>query len=174
MAWVSSDAARISGSNIVSAVGKADVTAELCEVVESGWIDVGGAHLLKAWYQSYFGERDRFPEVIDYEVAVNGRGIPSLDLTENGELRVSRLLRRGVAFAWHALHRQSDDLPSIRMAAYISAAPTLIDPDHFTGNVTFCTVPLGFPGYIEPTESSKDIIVILFSEDCRNPLPASV
>ncbi|MET7993368.1 hypothetical protein ABZU76_20965 [Amycolatopsis sp. NPDC005232] len=171
---MSSEAARMAGSDFFDALRKNDVVVELRGVIERGWITVDGAHLLEAWYRSYFGDRDRFSEVIDYEAAVNGRGIPDLDLTEIGESLVSLLLGRGVAFAWAALHQQNDDLPAVWMAAYISAGPTLFDPDKFTGNVTFCTVPLGRPGYIDALKVTKeDIVVALFSEDCRHPLPAT-
>ncbi|MFF4594456.1 hypothetical protein [Amycolatopsis sp. NPDC001319] len=174
MAWMSSEAARIAGADLLDVVRQSDVVVELSGVVEQGWVTVDDAHLLEAWYQSYFGNRGRFSAVIDYEAAVNGRGIPDLDLSGTGEPRVSRLLRSGVAFAWAALFRQNTDLPDVRMAAYVSAGPTLFDPEHFTGNVTFCTVPLGQPGYTDPMKlGEEDIVVALFSEDCRRPLPVA-
>jgi hypothetical protein len=141
-----------------------------------------GAILLTDWYESYYGERARFPETMDYEIAVNGRGIPDYDLVELGEARVSRLLRRGVAFAWAALHEQHRQLPDIRMAARISAAPIwvdlddpddLMDPDGFTGYVTFYAMRSGRPLYTDLVRLTDDVVVALFTEDCGQPLPVA-
>ncbi|WP_326568872.1 hypothetical protein VSH64_45200 [Amycolatopsis rhabdoformis] len=170
MAWMSPEAARIAGADLLDTVSRKDLGAGARSTIRRGWITVDGAHLLKARYKSYFGDRRRFLSVMDYEVAVNGRGIPDLHLTEEGEPRVSRLLRRGISFAWAALVRQSKDLPNVRMAAYVSVSPIMLEPDQFTGNATFCTVPLGQPGYTDPTTLRDEIVVALFSEDCRHPL----
>ncbi|WFE66194.1 hypothetical protein [Micromonospora sp. WMMD714] len=134
-------------------------------------MSIADATLLKAWYESYYGDRSRFPEVMDYEISVNGRGIPDIDLSDVGEERVVRLLRWGTAFAWAALHEQRIKLPEVAVAAYVSAAPTLVDPDHFTGNVTFCTIYSGQAPYIDPAQLSDEIVVSLSTEDCEKPLP---
>jgi len=51
--------------------------------------------------------------------------------------------------------------------------PTLVDPDYFTGNVTFCTRRPGQLAYIEPGRLADEIVTALFTEDCEKPLPAS-
>jgi hypothetical protein len=172
MAWMSSEAARIMGFGFLQTLTQADLIPEFQAPISRGWVVVDGATLLRAWYESYFGERSRFSEIIDYEVAVNGRGIPDIDLIEMGQARVSRLLRRGVAFAWAGLHEQHRQLSDARMAAYISAGPTLVDPEVFTGNVTFCAVRRGQPEYIDPSRLLDEIVIALFTEDCEKALPA--
>ncbi|MFG2000929.1 hypothetical protein ACGFNU_17460 [Spirillospora sp. NPDC048911] len=171
MAWMSADAARIAGRGFFQSIAQDDLISELQAPIDGGWMISDGATLLRAWRESYFGDRSRFSEVVDYEVAVNGRGIPDMDLDSVGEVRVLRLLRRGVAFAWAALNRQHCELPSIRMAAYVSVAPTLFDPAHFTGNVTFCTMGPGRPIYIDPERTGNEIVVALFTEDCEECVP---
>ncbi|MFI9643748.1 hypothetical protein ACIG87_27450 [Micromonospora sp. NPDC051925] len=170
---MSAEAAKIMGRGFFQTVGQDDLLPEFQPVLDSGWTVVNGAILLKGWYESYFGERSRFLETIDYEVSVNGRGIPDLDLAEAREARVPMLLRRGVAFAWAALHVQRSQLPDAKMAAYISAAPTLVDPDYFTGNVTFCAQRPGQLPYIEPERLTEEIVAALFTEDCEKPLSVS-
>jgi hypothetical protein len=132
---------------------------------------IDGAVLLTSWYESYHGERSRLPELLDYEIAVNGRGIPDLDLVEEGEARVFRLLRRGLAFAWAALHQAHMDLPGTTLVSYISASPTLMDPDHFTGNVTFCSTSPGQPAHLDPAHVTTDLVVALSTTDCNHQLP---
>jgi hypothetical protein len=170
VAWISVGAGGIAGPGVLEVTRK-DLIPELQAVVSRGWGVVDDAILLVAWYEGYFGDRSRFPDVMDYEAAVNGRGIPDIDLIEVGEARVSRLLRRGLAFAWAALHEQRNQLPEVEVAAYVSAAPTLVDPDHFTGNVTFCAERPGWPPYIDPMHSVDEIVVSISTGDCKNPLP---
>jgi hypothetical protein len=171
MAWVSVEAAKLVGKGFFQTLSQGDLLAEYQPVLESGWEDVDGAIVLKGWHESYFGERSRFSETMDYEISVNGRGIPSFDLPENRDRRISMLLRRGAAFAWAALHVQRNQLPGVKMAAYVTAAPTLMDPSHFTGNVTFCASRLAQVPYIEPAGLTVEIVAALFTEDCEKPLP---
>jgi hypothetical protein len=117
-------------------VRREELTPQLAEVVDEGWFELDGAYLLKAWHASYHGPR--FDDT-SYEIAVNGRGIPDLDLTEIGAARAKRLLERGIAFARAALSRARDAIPHVEMYAYVSAAPVLCDPAQITGHVTFCT-----------------------------------
>ncbi|MDX6743537.1 hypothetical protein [Actinocorallia sp. A-T 12471] len=107
---------------------------------------------------------------MDLEISVNGRGIPDLDLLEEGEARAATLLRRGTAFAWAALNVQYRHLPQVRMVAYISASPTLFDPDYFTGNVTFCRLRDGQPPYMDPAGRADEFVVALTADDCIRPL----
>lgn len=169
---MSLEAVRIVGSDFLQGVTQDDLFSGYKATLSRGWTVVDDAILLTSWYESYYGRRDRFPTITDYEVAVNGRGIPDADLAEEGEARARRLLRRGAAFAWAALYGQHCQLPETRMAAYVSAAPTLLEPDHFTGNVTFCAMRLGHSPYIDPAGLACEIVFALFTEDCGRPLPA--
>lgn len=62
MAWTSAEAARIVGSGFLQTVTRNDLVPELQEVVSRGWVLIDRAVLLAAWYESYFGERSRFPD----------------------------------------------------------------------------------------------------------------
>ena len=173
MSWMSVGAARILGATFLRTLTQDDLFSGFEATLSRGWVVVDDAILLRSWHESYYGKRARFPEIIDYEAAVNGRGIPDVDLAEVGEARVSRLLHRGAAFAWAALYEQHRQVPEARMAAYISAAPTFMDPTSFTGNVTFCAMRSGQPPYIDPTRLTDEIVVALLTEDCGQPLPPS-
>ncbi|WP_203694926.1 hypothetical protein [Catellatospora coxensis] len=168
---MSARAARIAGGGLVSSVTRDDLVAEWADAASRGWTVDDDAVLLSAWRESYHGDRSAFSETMDYEAAVNGRGIPDLDLTVEGEERAAVLLRRGVAFAWAALHEQYRRLPEVEVAAYVSSAGTLVDPDRFTGNVTFCAVRPGRPPYIDPARLTGDIVVSITTGDCASPLP---
>ncbi|WP_273938064.1 hypothetical protein [Kutzneria chonburiensis] len=65
-------------------------------IFDDRWFELDGAVLLKGWHASYHGDRARFTDTTGYELAVNGRGIPDLDLAEEGEARAERL--RGEAW----------------------------------------------------------------------------
>ena len=171
MAWISAEAARIVGADFLQSLDLGDFPVEFEGAVHGGWAVTDGVTLLASWRKSYFGSRSRFRELIDYEIAVNGRGIPDLDLTEMGVNRVRQLVRRGAAFAWEALYKQRCQLPDIKLASYISAAPTLVDPDYYTGNVTFCTIRAGQPLHIDARSADNEVVVALFTEDCDHPLP---
>ncbi|MFC0548099.1 hypothetical protein [Kutzneria chonburiensis] len=121
-------------------------------IFDDRWFELDGAVLLKGWHASYHGDRARFTDTTGYELAVNGRGIPDLDLAEEGEARAERLRGRGVAFAEAALKRAEKDLPHVEVVAYVSVSPTLFDPDRYTGNVTFCAVRQGDPPYPDAIE----------------------
>ncbi|WP_433183576.1 hypothetical protein [Actinoallomurus sp. CA-150999] len=169
---MSAEAARIVGSGFLQTVTRGDLFVRYEATLSCGWMVVDDAVLLTSWYENYHGRRARFSEITDYEIAVNGRGTPDDDFLEEGEACVSRLLRRGVAFAWAALYGQHRQVPQVRMAAYVSAAPTLLEPDHFTGNVTFCVMRSGCPLYIDPARLTDEIVIALFTEDCGQPLTA--
>ncbi|WP_199510608.1 hypothetical protein [Nucisporomicrobium flavum] len=166
MSWLSAEAEAVGGTHVLSTLRRHDLTPELDAVVKQGWRVVGGAVLLSAWYDSYHGDRSTFPHVMDHEVAVNGRGIPDLDLTEAQRERVPALLRRGIAFSWSALHVQHQQLPDVEMSAYVSVSPALFDADYFTGNVTFCAVRHGERSYIAREFLKDEIVVAIFTRDC--------
>lgn len=171
VAWISAEAARVVGADFLQSLSLDDFPIEFEGVVHGGWTTIEGAVLLASWHKSYFGSRSRFRELMDYEIAVNGRGIPDLDLSEIGMDRVRHLVRRGAAFAWEALYKQKRQFSDIKLASYISAAPTLVDPDYYTGNVTFCTIRAGQPLYIDQRHAGNDVVVALFTEDCSHRLP---
>ncbi|EEP71891.1 hypothetical protein MCAG_02218 [Micromonospora sp. ATCC 39149] len=156
----------VGGAHILETLRRHDLTPELDTVVRHGWRIIDGAVLLASWYESYHGDRLTFSEAMDYEVAVNGRGIPDLDLTEDRYVRVPRLLRRGMAFAWSALRMQHSQFPDIEVSAYVSISPTLFDPDYFTGNVTFCAMRYGERPYIAQELVNDEIVAAIFTKDC--------
>jgi len=121
-------------------------------VFDDSWFELDGAVLLKGWHANYHGDRARFTDTTGYELAVNGRGIPDLDLAEVGEARVERLRTRGMAFAEVALKKAETDVPNVEVVAYVSVSPTLFDPELFTGNVTFCAARPGDPPYVDAIE----------------------
>lgn len=166
MSWLSAEAEMVGGTHILGTLSRHELTPELDVVVRQGWRIVDGAVLLSSWYESYHGDRSTFSETMDYEVAVNGRGIPDLDLTEDRYVRVPRLLRRGMAFAWSALHVQHSQFPDIEMSAYVSVSPTLFDAEYFTGNVTFCSVRHGERPYIDRELLKDEIVAAIFTRDC--------
>ncbi|MFD0522910.1 hypothetical protein [Paractinoplanes durhamensis] len=55
--------------------------------VDDGWtVDERGAWLLRRFLATYSGSPSAFSDVTGYEAAVNGRGIPDLDLDVGGRL----------------------------------------------------------------------------------------
>ncbi|MFB4317448.1 hypothetical protein [Actinomadura sp. 21ATH] len=88
MTMISRDARRILGDAFLDSVRPSDMYAPLREIIEEGWSVEHGAVLLTAFRRSYFGQRSSFPAIGDYEAAVNGRGIPDLDIDLVGSERV--------------------------------------------------------------------------------------
>ncbi|MEU5992275.1 hypothetical protein ABZ806_25170 [Spirillospora sp. NPDC047418] len=140
-------------------------------MLDEGWVTDEGARLLVAFRDSYYGARAGFTHTVDYELAVNGRGVPDLDIEAQGHERARLLMRRGSAFAWAALHAAGLSMPRPLLVARISTAPVLTDPDVFTGHVTFFSS--------HPTETVQlsgdlpDIQILLVSADCTSPLAGS-
>lgn len=141
-------------------------------VIDEGWVRDDGAILLAAFRASYFGERSTFRTIGDYELAVNGRGIPDLDLETQGPERVPLLMRRGCAFAWTALHTACSVMPESPMMARISAAPVLMDPDTFTGHVSFISCRFADAMGWDRITDRSGIQIVLSSEECARPLPS--
>ncbi|MFG1881422.1 hypothetical protein [Micromonospora sp. NPDC049102] len=168
---MSAEAVRIAGDDLVRGVSRRDLPPGVESVLAAGWSVVDDAVVLTDFYESYYGRRDLFNELVDYEAAVNGRGIPDEDISERNASSIPLLLRRGVAFAWAALFEQRTKLPGIQVAAYISVSPILLEPDLFTGNVTFCSIGPGRPLYIDPRNLVQhEIVVEMQTEDCHRPL----
>jgi hypothetical protein len=170
MAVLSDRSGRLLGQEFFSELGVDDLAPAYEVTLARGWKVVDGAVVLAGWYESYHGDRASFPTVMDYEIAVNGRAVPDMDLLEEGDARVVRLLRRGAAFAWAALHAQHRQFPEMSMAGFVSAAPTLFDPGFFTGNVTFCCLRPGEPSSADPAGNEMDYMVSLVTDDCMIPL----
>lgn len=137
MAKISRDAQEILGRDFLQTVHSSDMPSLFRETVHRGWTVEGDALLLTSFREAYFGERSKFSTASDYETAVNGRGVPDLDIEAVGRERIRLLMCRGVAFAWNALHSVNLLFPGRLVTARISSAPIIMDPDTYTGYVTF-------------------------------------
>ncbi|MGW6977445.1 hypothetical protein [Streptomyces sp. NPDC054952] len=130
----------------------------------------GDVTLLAEFRDSYFGERSSFPNAGSYELAVNGRGIPDLDIELTGAERIEPLMRRGVSFAWDALHGAGALSWKPSMLARVSVEPTVMDPDDYTGYVTFFSAKFADEVGMGADFELPGIQVIMSSEDCATPL----
>lgn len=167
----SDEASAILDETAVHYLTQDDVPESFREVVAGGWLLEDGAMLLRLFRDSYFGDRARFTDMLGYEIAVNGRGVPDLDITVGGRDRANLLLRRGLAMAWSALHDASRSFPKVTVFGYVSVSPTLMDPDDWTGNVTFTSGETAHPYF--DVETMPGIVVSLESRECSHALPAS-
>ncbi|WP_331755935.1 hypothetical protein [Streptomyces anulatus] len=171
MARISPSAQEILGKDFLNTVNASDRCDSLCEVVATGWVLDEGATLLSAFRESYVGDRASFSGIGSYEAAVNGRGIPDLDLTGTGDEQIRMLMRRGTAFAWDALHATSVLPWAPPLLARISAAPVLMDPDTWTGYGTFFSSQFEGDLGLDANADLPGIQIVLSSIDCANPLP---
>src|SRR5262245_30429324 len=110
-------------SEILEGLSTADFPLGFEKIVDAGWLVDDDAVLLRRFLDSYHGDRGRFADVVGYEAAVNGRGIPDLDLDPSSPDATLILLRRGVAFAWQALHKAYTHEPRLDVSAYVSVSP---------------------------------------------------
>lgn len=149
-----------------------DVPQVLNDVVAEGWTIDGDAVLLRMMKSSYFGDRTRFSNILGYEMAVNGRGIPDDDIVESGSSSIVALLRRGVAFAWSALHAANVSLPDAVVIGRVMVSPTLMNPQDYTGAFTFWHLP--DLGLVPDVKNSPQIVVLLDSRECQESLPADL
>jgi hypothetical protein len=146
-------------AELVDVAALEDVTtAQLPELFRSavadGWtVDERGAFLLRRFLATYSGSPET--DVTGYEAAVNGRGVPDLDLAVTGRARANALARRGVGFARAALGRLDADYPDHPEAdAYVSIAEVEGDGEIlYVADVTFVTTHPGEPPYLEAPES---------------------
>lgn len=164
------------GLETVAGVSEADIPQSFREVVRGGWyLDESGACLLTRLKDGYYGDRSSFSDVTGYEAAVNGRGIPDLDVVLQGSARAREIARRGYAFAWAALYesRQASNMPVV--TAYLSISRVEMDDDEtYTGSVTFCAHHDGEPPYISDiAQPTYGPILVLASTECDTPLAAS-
>lgn len=170
MSVISPDAEQALGSDFLERLRAADVFLPLRSVVEEGWVSEGGAMLLVAFRDSYFGDRSSFSTVGESETAVNGRGIPEDGIQSSGREKVRDLMRRGVAFAWAALHAANASNQSASLMSRISVEPTLFDPEVVTGYVTFFTAEFASVLGVRPLGEKDGIQILLESADCLEPL----
>ncbi|MFL6113461.1 MAG: hypothetical protein ACJ786_19185 [Catenulispora sp.] len=141
---LSAEASRILEPQGVGDLGDGDAVQGFRELLDGGWFrDDEGAVLIRQLFQGYFGERSRFANVAGYESAVNGRAIPDLDIDPGvvGVERTRILLSRGIGLARYALRRLEGDVPGATVAGYVSVSPSLMDPEFWTGNLTFISYP---------------------------------
>ena len=141
--------------------------------VAEGWTaDERGAWLLRRFLATYSGSPEAFSDVTGYEAAVNGRGIPDMDLTVSGNARAAALAKRGIAFARAALSRLNSEHPVHPPAvAYVSISDVDMDDEVlYVGNVTFVTAHEGEPPYLPDIDGITDNAVLaIYSEECPAP-----
>ncbi|NVI92014.1 hypothetical protein [Actinomadura sp. BRA 177] len=171
MVVISPDAEQVLGPDFLEHLRAVDVCLPLRAVVEEGWITEGGARLLVAFRDSYFGDRSKFSTVGEYETAVNGRGIPEDGIESSGQEKVHHLMRRGAAFAWAALHAANASSQEAPLMSRISVEPTVFDPNVVTGYVTFFAAEFADVLGVRPLGEKSGIQILLESADCLDPLP---
>lgn len=161
------------GDNFVNSVRVSDRYPPLDLVASAGWVLEDGATLLAEFRTSYFGHRSAFVNTGSFEVAVNGRGIPDLDIQATGVGRIDRLMRRGISFAWDALY-EANSLPwKPTLMARVSAGPILTDPETYTGYVTFFSAEFAKEVGVMTEVDLSGLQVIMSTEDCVTPLSGS-
>jgi hypothetical protein len=156
---------------LLQGLSSADLPHGFAEVIDQGWMVDTGAVLLKRFYDSYHGDLDRFSDIVGYEIAVNGRAIPDMDLDPASFNAIRVLFRRGVSFAWEALNKLQEAELAHDVAAYVTVTPTLFDPEQFTGSVTFCSIGRTSTPYMDPESDSGSLVVSLDSSESRGALP---
>ena len=156
----------------LEALSADDVPPGFEEIVDAGWVVDRDAVLLRLLLESYHGDRARFTSIFGYEVAVNGRGIPDMDLDLGDSDTTHVLLRRGVAYAWQALHGAYSHDPGLDVDAYVTVSPTLYDENEVTGNVTFCSGSGSGARYLDVADFTTGALVVLSSSECTHRLPS--
>jgi hypothetical protein len=162
--------AELVGEDALSGVSPNDVPAEFRQTVDDGWTrDERGAWLLRDFAATYHGSAEAFVDLTAYEAAVNGRGVPDLDLTIGGKARAAVLARRGLAFARAALHRLNTDHPDHPpVVAYVSISDEdPADEIPYEGAVTFVTAHDGEPPYVRDLEAvTANAVLAIDSTEC--------
>jgi hypothetical protein len=135
------------------------------KIVKSGWIvEDDGAVLLRRLLASCHGDRQHFTTVTAWENAVNGRGIPDMDVTE-GPDRIARLMYRGAEYARAATAVARRSLPDETVLAYVYVTPSPIDPADRAGTVTFTSPGTGEIPYVSDVAAVDDCVLVSFSSD---------
>ncbi|RFU41154.1 hypothetical protein DZF91_13320 [Actinomadura logoneensis] len=166
MAVMTPDARRVLGDGFVASVRASDIYGR--SIIEDGWVLEEGAALLVAFRKSYFGTRSA--GTVDWELAVNGRGIPDDDITAHGDERIRLLMQRGTAFAWEALRALGSSFPGHPMIARVSISEVMSAPGEFTGYVSFFSAAFAEAMRVERW-GEGEMLLYLFSEECTEPLP---
>jgi hypothetical protein len=156
-------------------VSRDDIPSQFRAVATGGWTqDTDGALLLGALHRSYSGRRSLFTDVTSYEAAVNGRGVPDMDLPDHGPRRVDMLIRRSYSFACEALSQLSRIPEPPLVTAFISIAKTWTEDPVFVGTVTFWARHEGENPYFEVSDTDPDNATMsLELADCDVRGPAS-
>jgi hypothetical protein len=139
------------GAEGVGDTSAGDLPAVFQAAIDDGWtVDERGAWMLRRFRATYHGSPESFTDLTGYEAAVNGRGIPDLDLTTDSRDRAVALARRGVAFAREALRRLDAEHPDHPPAvAYVSISEVDMDDEvAYAGDVTFVTAHAAEPPYL--------------------------
>ena len=138
---------------------------------KGGWTERDGAVLLRGFLENYHGARRHFDDVMDYELAVNGRGVPEEGIKGKGEELIAPILRRGAAFVWEALHDLRSSMPGVVAQGFVTSASVLMDPGEYTGYMTICTVRESGWNYMDMANSESVVGLSIDSEECVWPLP---
>jgi len=158
----------------LTAVSRGDVPEGFQRTVDEGWTrDERGAWLLRNLVATYHGSPEAFSDLTGYEAAVNGRGVPDLDLAVGGKARAEALARRGVAFARAALFRLNAEYPDHPpAAAYISISEVDMDDEIlYVGDVTLVTAHDGEPPYLADIEGvTANAVLAIDSAECLEPV----
>lgn len=162
-------ASRVLGTDFEPRSLNSSFAEQLQWVVSEGWTLDESAAVLRAFQLSYHGSRQRFSRIEGYELAVNGRGIPDDDIDEFAADREKCLLRRGIAFAWDALHEATRTFADLELGGFVSVAPVLMEPSQTTGYVAFCSLK-ELPEPYGEIEKLNRIMVSLSSTECSHPL----
>ncbi|MFE6307610.1 hypothetical protein [Nocardiopsis sp. NPDC057823] len=158
------------GGGFISDLRSGDFPEDFSDVVVDGWVLEDGSALLSKFKRFYFGSRSSFPGPGEYELAVNGRGIPDEDIDTSGIEGVAELLKRGAAFAWEVLYRANLQIPERRVVSRVSVAPIIGDPGMFSGYVTFFSFDYMENLGMNFRENRDDWRIYISSEECSFPL----
>jgi hypothetical protein len=166
--------AQIADEKSLNRVSEADLPEPFRRATSEGWLrDEHGAWLLKYFLETYSSSPAAFADVTGYEAAVNGRGVPDIDLTSDGLDRARDLAKRAYAFARVALYRLSRVPGHPLAAAYVSISSLEMDGDEiYTGSITFTTPHEGEPRYVDNVEElTSNAVLMVDISDCIEPLP---
>jgi len=170
--------AELVGEDALNGVSRKDVPEGFRKTVDDGWTcDERGAWLLRDFLATYHGSPEAFIDVTGYEAAVNGRGVPDLDLTIRGKALAVVLARRGVAFARAALYQLNAHHPDHPPAiAYVTINELDLDDEDiddgivYEANVTFVAAHDGERPYLGDLDAvSGSALAAIDSAECQQP-----
>ncbi|MCF3136869.1 hypothetical protein IPZ69_42470 [Streptomyces olivochromogenes] len=150
-----------------------EVPEPLLPVLAEGWmLGYRGAQLLGALSSGYRpDDPDGFVDVVQFESAVNGRGMTDWDLPRDGRERGVRLLRRSLSYACAALRAVPESF-AWPVFGYVSLSCGGLEDDILTANVTFCTKREGVLPYVDDIESfAHEALLEISQEDAMKLMP---